>query len=191
MNPFLDAHVFISVESHPPGHTAEEALGERCETVTNSIISCWQMPWVFLSSSILRRKASKELVKLCINQAINQSSNNQSINHQQMPCESSEFPILISRIRWIPMLSWTETVIDTKPSFSQWALCSESTWHYTLYWSHEVCGQAEQPGLNLSLKATLMLGLSTRPQMLSSQGMCSTLQLTDTFSLPTVPWKPS
>lgn len=58
MNTFMDALVFIPVESDPPGHNVQETLGEWSETVPGPIItSGWQMLKVFLCSIVFRRKA--------------------------------------------------------------------------------------------------------------------------------------
>lgn len=58
MNTFADALVFIPVESDPPGHNVQVALGEWSETVPGSIItSGWRMLKVFLCSIVFRSKA--------------------------------------------------------------------------------------------------------------------------------------
>lgn len=58
MNTFADALVFIPVESDPPGHYVQVALGEWSETGPGPIItSGWQMLKVFLCSIVFRSKA--------------------------------------------------------------------------------------------------------------------------------------
>lgn len=58
VNTFMDALVFIPVESDPPGHNVQMALGEWSETVPGPIItSGWQKLKVFLCSIVFRRKA--------------------------------------------------------------------------------------------------------------------------------------
>lgn len=53
MNTFVDALVFIPVESDPPGHNVQVALGEWSETVPGPIItSGWRMLKVFLCSIV-------------------------------------------------------------------------------------------------------------------------------------------
>lgn len=53
----MDAWAFTLVEIDSSGHNVQEALGKRCETVTDPITFIWRVSRVFLCFSVFRRKA--------------------------------------------------------------------------------------------------------------------------------------